>query len=523
MDAETWDAIVIGAGAAGLSAAQMLGRARRRTLVIDGGAPRNRFAAHMHGVLGHDGMTPDALLARGRGEVEAYGVEVRSAAVERVDEHADHAVVTFADGRNETARAVIVATGVADDLPDIPGLAERWGAGVLHCPYCHGWEVRGRTLGVLLTSDHGLHQAQLIRQWSDDVIVFTGIVGPIDPGIERRLRGRGVKIVAEPVVEVVGEAGEVTGVRVNDDRVIAVGALFTAATLRPLDGFLAHLELERSETPAGSFLAVDAAGRTSARRIYAAGNVVAPMANVPVSMGAGSMVGASVNAALVEQDTDAALRGRHGEWHTVAPAEYWEHRYADAERMWSGRPNPTLVDVVTSLTPGRALDLGCGEGADTIWLARQGWDAVGLDISPTAVRRASSAAAASGVAADRARFVAHDLAEWDDEAAYDLVTASFLHSPVALDRTAALRRAAARVAPGGRLLIVSHAAPPPWASAEHVRDHVFLGPADEVAELSLDPAEWTVELAEVRSRQATAPDGRPAHLDDGVVMLRRSP
>lgn len=204
----------------------------------------------------------------------------------------------------------------------------------------------------------------------------------------------------------------------------------------------------------------------------------------------------------------------------VAPADYWEQRYADTERMWSGRPNQTVVDVVSTLAPGRALDLGCGEGADTIWLAKQGWDAVGLDISPTAIQRAQRAAEASG--ASRARFAAADLATWDEEGVFDLVTASFLHSPVALDRIGTLRRAAARVAPRGRLLIVSHAAAPPWASPEHVRDHVFLQPADEVAALALDPAVWTIQRAEVVSRETTAPDGAPASLDDSVVLLRRA-
>jgi len=203
----------------------------------------------------------------------------------------------------------------------------------------------------------------------------------------------------------------------------------------------------------------------------------------------------------------------------IAPVDFWEQRYADADRVWSGRPNQTVVDVVSTLAPGRALDLGCGEGADTIWLAEQGWDAVGLDISTTAITRARRAAAASGVS--RARFVSADLATWDEDAVYDLVTASYLHSPVALDRIGALRRAAARVAPRGRLLIVSHVAPPPWASPEHVRDHVFVQPADELAALALDPAVWATEIAEVRARAITAPDGEPATLDDGLVLLRR--
>ncbi|WP_137845146.1 FAD-dependent oxidoreductase [Microbacterium sp. 2FI] len=502
----TWDAIVIGAGAAGLSAAQMLGRARRRTLVLDTGAPRNRFAPHMHGVLGHDGMSPGDLLGRGRAEVEAYDVEVRAVAVARVDEGATRVTVTLADGSAESARALVLATGVSDDLPDIPGLAERWGTGVLHCPYCHGWEVRDRRLGVLLVSPHQLHQAQLVRQWSDDVVVFAGMLGAIDPEIARRLHARGVEIVAEPVVEVVGEGTEVTGVRLRDGRVVAVGALFTMGAVRPHDAFVAHLGLARADTPVGSFLEVDAMGRTSSARIWAAGNVVSPMANVPLSMGAGAMAGAAVNAALVEEDFD------------LAPALYWNGRYAD--RLWSGRPNRTMVDVVQGLEPGRALDLGCGEGADAIWLAQQGWDATGVDISQTAIDRAQDAARTASI---DAHFVVSDLSEAETVGEYDLVTASFFHSPVALDRTGALRRAAARVAPGGRMLIVSHAGPPPWAPAGHGGAHVFLNAADELDALGLDDSDWMVEIAEARPRGATAPDGTSATLDDTVLLVHRRP
>ena len=521
MAEEVWDAIVIGAGPAGLSAAQMLGRARRRTLVIDSGMPRNRFAAHMHGVLGQDGRPPLDLLAQGRTEVDAYGVEIRSASVDRVDERGRHAVVTLADGRIETARAVIVATGLADELPDIPGLAERWGSGVLHCPYCHGWEVRDRRLGVLLTSPLGLHQAQLVRQWSDSVVVFSSAVGPLDATVAERLVARHIEIVTEAVVEVLGEGTEVTGARLSSGRVVELGAIFTAAASRPHDGFLAPLRLDRADTPAGSFLAVDQMGRTSHPRIWAAGNIVNPSANVPMSMGAGAMAGAALNAALVEEDFDDAVNTveQHPHDHPdAAPAAYWERRYADSDRVWSGRPNATLVDVAAGLAPGRALDLGCGEGADTIWLAAHGWDATGVDISPTAVARAGDAARAAGV---DARFIAADLATLSDDDRFDLVTASFLHSPVALDRTQALRRAADRVAAGGRLLIISHAAPPPWASAEHVRDHAFVSPAEELRRLALDAQEWTTEIAEVRTRDVSAPDGRPAHLEDGVVLVRR--
>lgn len=595
MENTQWDAIVIGGGVAGLSAAQMLGRARRRTLVLDAGEPRNRFAAHMHGVLGHDGISPQDLLAHGRTEAASYGVTVRAASVARVDESADAVRVALDDGSTQDARALVIATGITDDLPPIPGLAENWGTSVLHCPYCHGWEVRDGRLGVLLVSPLQAHQAQLVRQWSEDVIVFAQI--PLEAVVIERLHARGIEIVDEPVVEVDGEA-----VRLRSGRRVPVSALFAMGTPLPQDAFVAHLGLERADTPFGTFLAVDVTGRTSSARIWAAGNVVNPAATVPASMGAGAMAGAAANAALVEEDfsravsiargrdedgrgaspdgvvprpdgavpstdgvvprpdgavqsTDGAVQGPDGAvprpasaaGHHAEPAMYWEARYAD--RMWSGRPNRTVVDIVSPLTPGRSLDLGCGEGADTIWLAQRGWHATGIDISPTAVTRARAAAEDAGVTA---RFVVADLSSVDDAqhpsaheqhppvddarhpsaheqpvssaggAPYDLVTASFFQSPVDLDRIGALRRAAQLVAPGGRMLIVSHAAPPSWATPEHVGSHVFLSPREDLRALDLDPSEWATEIAEVVTREVTAPDGSPATLDDSVVLVHRS-
>ncbi len=211
----------------------------------------------------------------------------------------------------------------------------------------------------------------------------------------------------------------------------------------------------------------------------------------------------------------------HTNGDAAAPADFWERRYADSGQVWSGRPNQVLVDIASSLEPGRALDLGCGEGADAIWLAQQGWDATGVDIAPTAVARATRAAADLGLASERIRFLAVDLGSWDDEGDYELVTASFLHSTVDLPRTDILRRAAGHVAAGGHLLVLSHAALPPWAPNAHGHAHRFLTPDEELDALALGPGEWDVVLAETRTRQATGPDGRPMALDDAVLLLRR--
>ncbi|NLF03669.1 MAG: NAD(P)/FAD-dependent oxidoreductase [Actinomycetales bacterium] len=331
-----YDALILGGGAAGLSAAVALGRAGRRVLVLDAGSPRNRFASHMHTVLGHEGTDPVELLARGRAEARRYGVEivpgwavtlreVRGAGSgaddggPRRDEHAERAVtdgaledgplleLSTSEGAVVVGRAALLATGLTDRLPEVPGLAERWGRSVLHCPYCHGWEVRGRRLGVLVTGPVGFHQAQLIRQWSEFVTVFAhGHEVPDD--VARRLRSRGVEIVPGEVLELLGEGPDVTAVRTADGALTEIDAIFTASTLEPNDACCAPLGLERAELPMGmgSFVAVDATGRTSHERVWAAGNVINPALGVAASMGAGTQVGGAINMALITAEFDRA-------------------------------------------------------------------------------------------------------------------------------------------------------------------------------------------------------------------------
>ncbi|WP_413317717.1 methyltransferase domain-containing protein [Agrococcus sp. 1P02AA] len=208
----------------------------------------------------------------------------------------------------------------------------------------------------------------------------------------------------------------------------------------------------------------------------------------------------------------------------AAAAEFWEARYADAERIWSGRVNAVLADVAGALTPGRALDLGCGEGGDALWLAQQGWRVTGVDLSPTAIERARAAAAAAGLSRDALRFEAADLATWQSTEAHELVSASFLQSwPVVIPREEILRRATDLVAPGGHLLVVAHAGAPSWADPEMARTHPFPTPEGDLAALRLDRDDWHVLACERRERSVTAPDGSAATLDDSVVLVRRGP
>ncbi|MGP5056500.1 class I SAM-dependent methyltransferase [Brachybacterium paraconglomeratum] len=201
----------------------------------------------------------------------------------------------------------------------------------------------------------------------------------------------------------------------------------------------------------------------------------------------------------------------------LSPTEYWEQRYSGSERIWSGKVNATMASVVAELSPGTAIDLGCGEGGDVLWLAEQGWTAHGLDISTVAVGRAREEAAVRGL--DGASFDAVDLDAWEPKpASVDLVTASFFQSSVALDRIAIRRRAMTALRTGGRLVTISHAAPPSWA-----KDHTakMVSVQDEAAQLGGSAEEWEVELAEERPRAATAPDGSAGEHLDAVLVLRR--
>ena len=203
--------------------------------------------------------------------------------------------------------------------------------------------------------------------------------------------------------------------------------------------------------------------------------------------------------------------------------EYWEHRYGERDQIWSGAPNRALVTAVAGLDPGRALDLGCGEGGDSVWLAEQGWQVTAVDIAATAIARAQRFATSRHTPQDRISWLVEDLSSWQPTEYYDLVSACFLQSPIDFPRTAVLQRAASAVAPGGHLLIVGHAEFPPWSTAhDHDRaGHRFPSPAEERASLQLDDAGWDTVIGETRSREATGPDGEHATLHDIVTHLRR--
>ncbi|MGW6536967.1 NAD(P)/FAD-dependent oxidoreductase [Streptomyces sp. NPDC055051] len=307
-----YEVVVVGGGAAGLSAGLILGRSRRRTLVVDAGAPRNAPAGHMQGYLSRDGMSPTEFLAVGRSELLAYGVEVRPGEVTAASREGDGFALTLADGTALTARRLVVATGLVDELPAIRGLAERWGRDVLHCPFCHGWEVRDRPLGVVAHPAMPAHQALMVSHLSSDVTLFLNGV-ELTGEDSRLLAAAGVRTVAGAIEEVAVEDDRMTGVRLADGRTVGCAALFAAGTrLLPRDGVLRQLGAETYETPFGAFVKTDEAGRTSVPGVWAAGNVTGPAEQVVNAASAGYRAGALLHGELLMGDLAARAAERVG-------------------------------------------------------------------------------------------------------------------------------------------------------------------------------------------------------------------
>ncbi|WP_369371679.1 NAD(P)/FAD-dependent oxidoreductase [Promicromonospora sp. Populi] len=312
---EPIDAVVIGGGAAGLNGALMLARSRRSVVVVDGGSPRNAPADGVHGLLGLDGTPPAELLERGRAEVRRYGGTVRPGEVVAAAPTEPSAggdlrfTVTLADGATLHARRLLVATGLRDVLPDVPGLAEHWGHSVVHCPYCHGWEVRDQPIGVLAIGPASVHQALLFRQLTDDLVYFSRGT-ELDEDTRARFAARGIRIVDAAVDRVVSaDGGGIAGVRLADGTLVARRVLAVATRLRARAEGLEGLGLPMQDLPngMGRHFVTGMAGTTDVPGVWVAGNATDPMAQVGASAAAGALAGAHLNADLVGADTEAAL------------------------------------------------------------------------------------------------------------------------------------------------------------------------------------------------------------------------
>jgi len=305
-----YDVLVIGGGAAGLSAAQMLGRSRRSVLVVDSGEPRNAPAQGVHGFLSRDGVSPAELLRIGRAEAEHYGVRiVRGEAVAASGNAGEGFTVALADGRTVRGSRLLVTTGLVDELPGIAGLRQRWGRDVLHCPFCHGWEVRDQSIGILGNGPWSVHQALLFRQWSPGITLFlNGLTHPTEAELEQ-LAARGVTVVSGAVGSLRVEQDRLRGVALADGTEIAVEALVVGPRVRARLEAFAGLGLTAVQHPMGigDFLATDADGATAVPGVWAAGNVTDPRAQVLASAAAGSWTAVVINNNLMAEELAADL------------------------------------------------------------------------------------------------------------------------------------------------------------------------------------------------------------------------
>jgi thioredoxin reductase len=317
MDENTmeYDALVVGGGPAGLNGALTLARSRRRVLLVDAGRPRNARAEGIHNFAAAEGITPREYARRGRAEAAGYGAEVRDGSVVAAGPVDGGFAATLEDGTQVTARRLLVTSGVVDELPEVEGLADRWGHDVLHCPYCHGYEVRDQAVGVLASSPMAMHQVMLFRQLTEDLTLFLNDAFEPGPDELAQLAARDVTVVPGRVAAVVVQDGALTGVRLADGEVVARQALVVQVRSDARSELIASLGLrtavlEVNGVELGEHLEVDAMGHTSVEGVYAAGNVTDLSAQVGGSAAAGTKAGALLNAELAAEDTARAVVAR---------------------------------------------------------------------------------------------------------------------------------------------------------------------------------------------------------------------
>jgi thioredoxin reductase len=298
---ERYHVIVVGGSWAGLAAAMQLGRARRRVLIVDAGRPRNRFAHSSHGFLGQDGRSPAEIGETFRAQVLAYPtVQLRTdEVVDATRSDPDRFRVTLSSGATVEAERLILATGVVDALPPVPGVEERWGVTVLHCPYCHGYEVRDRRLGVLAWTEKAAHKALLLPDWSSDVVLFTNDSFELTDEQRTALARRGVRIIEQPVAALLGDAPALAGVRLRDGEIIPVDALFTESQTPAASDLAKRLGCEFEESPQGAFVRTDAQKQTTVPGVYCAGDAGRGMHNATFAVADGAMAGVSAHQSLI--------------------------------------------------------------------------------------------------------------------------------------------------------------------------------------------------------------------------------
>ncbi|MGH9160161.1 MAG: NAD(P)/FAD-dependent oxidoreductase [Vicinamibacteraceae bacterium] len=296
-----YDATIVGGSFAGLSAAIYLARARRHVLVVDAGEPRNRFARTSHGFFSRDGHSPGEMLAAARTQLLAYpSARLVTGRVARVVRSAEHFLSALEDGAEARSQKVVIAIGIVDLLPDLPGLPERWGTTVLHCPYCHGFEFAGQRLGVLGIGPMSLHQALLLADWGPVTFFTNGAVSP-DEGDMRALAARSVAVESEPVTQLEGSATTLSGVRLESGRFVPLDALFVGPRTRLASPIAEQLGCAIDDGPLGTVIRTDADKLTTVPGVYAAGDAARARHTVSWAVADGVTAGMAAHQALVFQ------------------------------------------------------------------------------------------------------------------------------------------------------------------------------------------------------------------------------
>ncbi|GGM30173.1 NAD(P)/FAD-dependent oxidoreductase [Pseudomonas asuensis] len=294
----TYDVIIIGGSYAGMSAGMQLARARCTVLVIDAGQRRNRFAKASHGFLGQDGRSPDVIAEQARGQLLAYP-SVRWHKQTAIEARSDGEgfKVTTGNGETFSALRLILATGVTDELPNIPGLAERWGQQVFHCPYCHGYELNGGAIGVLAASPLAIHHALILPDWGPTTLFLNRV---FEPDAEQlvKLEGRRVVLEREPVVSISGE-GEQVEVALASGRVVKLAGLFTQPRTHLASPLVAQLGCALESGPTGEFIRVDLMRETSVPGVFACGDTALAAGNVAIAVGDGARTGVAAHQSLL--------------------------------------------------------------------------------------------------------------------------------------------------------------------------------------------------------------------------------
>lgn len=514
------DVAVIGGSAAGLAAALQLVRQRRSVVLVDDDTPRNAPAAHMHGYLGFDGVAPTDLTRHGRVEVRSYGGEILTGRVSTVERRSDGLFrVEVGGGHAVIARRVLAATGLADVLPDIEGVAEHWGGDVIHCPFCHGFEVRDRRVVQIVTHAMGFHPAGLFRHLTDHLTIVVHADDVAADDEIAALAASGVEVVWSEVRRIVsGEDGRVVAVEFADGRMLDTEAVVVGTTFHARADVLTGVGLTTTPHASGlgDMIEVDPTGQTAVAGVYAAGNVVDPSLQVLHAAANGSLVGAMIALDLAAEDVGAATRASSDQVD-------WDHRYGGDVHVWSGNPNGTLVAEVADLPSGRVLDVGAGEGGDALWLAERGWAVTANDISARGLSRLAAEAERRGLSVECLHADANELGAFE-AGSFDLVSMQYGSIHRTPDQRA-LKNLLGAVAPGGTLLVVGHDLTP-WSTpidmAEQTRmfdPDAYLG-IDEIARAVTEHTDWEPELHETRSRPPGAASAHH-HVDDVVLRARR--